>query len=156
MVIIEHLGRHTYVIPTLARWTDEQWGHLLPNTTRADMERRYKLKAASHTIPQTFVAMDDKKPVGMASLIEYDMDDRHDLTPWLASVYVEPEYRRQGLGGKLVQTIMAEAQRLDIKRLYLFTPDQMPFYRRLGWKDFEECDYRGEHVTIMVYEWMND
>ena len=100
MINIEHLGLHTDAIPTLARWIDKQWGHLLPNETRADIEHCFTMKAASREIPETFLALDGEKPVGMASLSEYDMDDRHDLTPWLASVYVEPEYRRQGLGGR--------------------------------------------------------
>jgi hypothetical protein len=41
---------------------------------------------------------------------------------------------------------------LGIDRLYLFTPDQVPFYRRLGWAPLARTHYRGEDVQIMVYE----
>ena len=41
---------------------------------------------------------------------------------------------------------------LGVERLYLFTSDRMNFYCRLGWKAFEDTEYRGENVTIMSYE----
>ena len=47
---------------------------------------------------------------------------------------------------------MDEAATLGIERLYLITHDRMSFYRRLGWTAMECVHYRGEDVTIMVYE----
>ena len=47
---------------------------------------------------------------------------------------------------------MQEAKTLGVKKLYLFTPDRMSFYSRLGWKVFGHTECRGEYVTIMSYE----
>lgn len=44
---------------------------------------------------------------------------------------------------------MARAAELGVERIYLFTPDQMLFYARLGWSALEVVEYRGETVTIM-------
>ncbi len=41
---------------------------------------------------------------------------------------------------------------LGIDRLYLFTPDQVPFYRHLGWALLERTHYWGKDVQIMVVE----
>ena len=70
--------------------------------------------------------------VGSASLIAQDMDTRPELSPWLASVYVAAEHRRQGIGSALVRRVAQEAAALGVETLYLFTPDQEHFYARLG------------------------
>lgn len=87
--------------------------------------------------------------VGSASIIDYDMDDRTELTPWLASVFVAPEQRRRGVGGDLVRHVMDRARHAGIATLYLFTPDRQRFYQRLGWHELEQTRYRGYPVTIM-------
>ncbi len=73
-----------------------------------------------------------------------------DLTPWLAAVYVLPEFRRRGIGGQLVRAIEAAAIRLQLERLYLFTPDQEAFYARLGWSVLETVEYRHQSNVIMT------
>ena len=72
-------------------------------------------------------------------------------TPWLASVYVEVEHRRQGIGSALVRRVAKEAAALDVKALYLFTPDQEHFYSTLGWTVLEHCTYRGYPQVVMVF-----
>lgn len=46
----------------------------------------------------------------------------------------------------------AEVARMGVARYYLFTADQVSFYARLGWQPVEETEFRGERVTIMVFE----
>ena len=148
---IEHLGKHQPLIPVLATWTQREWGHLVPEITPEGFISAFENRTTVHTIPEAFVAVENTTPVGMASLIEHDMLTRMELSPWLAAVYVVPESRNSGVGSKLVQTAMQEARVLGLDRLYLFTPDQIHFYRRLGWQALERVSYRGERVTIMVY-----
>jgi len=149
---IEHLAGRSSYIPILAAWAQQEWGHLTPDVTYEMRMSEFTRMAAIHTIPQTFVAVENTTPVGMASLFEHDMLARMDLSPWLAAVYVVPESRNMGVGSKLVQTVMQEAEMLGLSKFYLFTPDRMHFYRRLGWRALEQVTYRGERVTIMVYD----
>ncbi|WP_435389741.1 GNAT family N-acetyltransferase [Halomonas sabkhae] len=100
-------------------------------------------------VPSVFAAMSGERPVGMASLVVDDMSDRRDLTPWLASVFVLPEWRGHGIASRLVRRVEEEAEAHGVGRCYLYTPDQQSLYRRLGWQDVEEREYRGEVVTIM-------
>ncbi len=90
--------------------------------------------------------------IGMASIVESDLSTHPDLSPWMASVYVDAAHRGRGVGSCVVRAIMDEAKTLGIERLYLITHDQMSFYRRLGWQTMESVHYRGEVVTIMFYD----
>ena len=51
----------------------------------------------SQSVPLTVVASIEGVPVGSASLLEEDMETHADLSPWLASVFVLPTSRRQGI-----------------------------------------------------------
>jgi N-acetylglutamate synthase-like GNAT family acetyltransferase len=107
-------------------------------------------KHAKAQVPTTVIALSGSRLLGSASLIAHDMDTHPELSPWLASVYVAPEYRRRGIGSALVQRIVAEAASLELDRLYLFTPDKERFYARLGWTVLERTVYRGYAQVVMV------
>src|ERR1700744_6050209 len=55
--------------------------------------------------PQTFVLLVDNRPVGTASLVAHDLDERPNLTPWLAGVLVIPEARGRGHVIHLIQAV---------------------------------------------------
>ena len=82
-------------------------------------------------IPLTVVAMAEGKLCGSASLIEHDMDNRLELCPWLAGVFVTPKRRRQGIGAALLRRIVDEAIALHIPKLYLYTVNSISFMRIL-------------------------
>ena len=151
-VTIEHLAEHTDAIPLLATWLLAEWGHLPPPRTHAGEVATFTERAHRDRVPQTFVAMDGSRPVGMASIEAHDMSTRPELTPWLSAVYVLPAYRRHGVGSALVEAVVDAAARLNLDTLYLFTPDQMPFYRHMGWRGMEQVCFRGVEVVIMSYD----
>ena len=146
---IEYLADHPECIPTLAVWHFQQWSYLSPGDS---IERRTAM-LQSHTgrrqIPTTVVALSGSTPVGCASLVLHDMDTRMHLSPWLASVYVDPEHRRHGTGTALVQRVVDEARALSVSILYLYTPDREGFYSRLGWQVVEHTLYRGYQQVVM-------
>jgi GNAT superfamily N-acetyltransferase len=150
---IKHLAEHPDAIPTLAAWVYDQWGHWMsPNTTPETLRREFSRRTVPGQIPETFVAVEDGEPLGTASLVAHDLAERMDLSPWLAAVYVAPEFRNRGVGSALVQAVMDEALALGVEELYLFTPDKMSFYGCLGWKVLELREHHGTDVTVMVYE----
>jgi len=134
---------------TLARWEFAQWGHLDPDRRLDQALADFRAQCGEGGLPSVFVAMAGDTPVGMACLIDDDMHDRPVLNPWLASVYVCPEWRGHGIASRLVRRVEQEAGEHGIATLHLFTPDRQALYRRLGWRAVEERDYRGERVTIM-------
>lgn len=149
---IEYLAHHPDLIPTLARWAQATWGHWSPQRTKEAYTAMYTARTQIGRLPETFVAMDGERPVGMASLVDTDLPARPDLGPWLAAVYVDEVYRRRGIGSRLVTTVLNEARALGIRHLYLFTPDRADFYSTLGWRFLAEATHRGDPVVIMVYD----
>jgi N-acetylglutamate synthase-like GNAT family acetyltransferase len=47
---------------------------------------------------------------------------------------------------------MEEARRLQIMRLYLWTPSADGLYAKLGWASLERLDYCGYKISIMHKE----
>ncbi|SDL19057.1 Acetyltransferase (GNAT) family protein [Franzmannia pantelleriensis] len=148
-VTIERLRADSPHVAMVAEWTHAAWGHLNPGMTLNDAIERLRGECGAGGVPSVFVAMCDDVPVGTASLVVDDMSDRPDLSPWLASVFVPPEWRGRGIASSLVQRVEAEAREAGIAVFHLYTPDQQALYGRLGWEAVEERDYRGEAVTIM-------
>jgi GNAT superfamily N-acetyltransferase len=138
--------RHTELV---ARWLFDEWGHLRPGRTLESSIEYVARNGQGDGVPSVYVAEIGGDAVGTVSLVEHDMDTRKDLTPWLASVYVHPEHRQQGVGSALVTFIEALGTDLNIERIYLFTPDRQRMYARLGWRAIEDVEHRGELVTIM-------
>jgi N-acetylglutamate synthase-like GNAT family acetyltransferase len=87
--------------------------------------------------------------IGSAALVLEDMRTRKDLSPWLASVFVKPEFRKSGIATVLVSHIEDEATRLGVEKLFLYTEHARGLYLKLGWSDIEQCEYQGVNVGIM-------
>ena len=151
-VSVDYLADHRQFIETLARWHHETWSYLSPSTTLAQRVERLRGNARVGQIPTTLVVLQDGRPVGCASLVSSDLSIRQHLSPWLASVYVEPALRNKGVGSILVRHAMQEANRLGHDDLYLYTPDRQSFYARLGWCEIEKCLYRNYPMSVMHYD----
>jgi GNAT superfamily N-acetyltransferase len=146
---IEPLADHVERVPTIARWHHAEWNRLNPALTLEAREARIRKRANRGGIPTTLVALVEDELAGSASLVEDDMDTHPELTPWLASVYVPPEFRRRGVASALTRAIEAQAAREGVETLWLWTPDQERLYARLGWTMVAREPYRGVEATIM-------
>jgi predicted N-acetyltransferase YhbS len=149
---IEYLADHPDAVPILARWQHREWGGLRPGDTLEARRARLEAQMNRDRIPLTVVALDDATVLGSASLIAEDMDTRPELTPWLASVFVDPAKRRRGIAGQLVRRIVVEAARLEVPLLYLYTVHSERLYARLGWTFQERTTYHDQEVVIMTCE----
>ncbi|MGF1547332.1 MAG: GNAT family N-acetyltransferase [Thiotrichales bacterium] len=135
-------------LEALAGWHQAQWGYLYPGRTLAQRIEGMRDYLSPDFLPSTFVAMADGV-IGSAAIVPCDMEERAELSPWLASVYVAPSRRGQGVGSALVRHVMEAAAWHGYGELFLFTPDRESFYRRLGWRRFETLDYHGASVVVM-------
>jgi GNAT superfamily N-acetyltransferase len=89
-------------------------------------------------IPLALVAHAGGEFLGTASVIACDLDERPQLSPWVAAVWVEPHARRHGIGGMLVNQAVAACSALGIERAYLCARlERAGFYERLGWTRIE-------------------
>jgi GNAT superfamily N-acetyltransferase len=105
--------------------------------------------AIGRTMPRTFVLLVDDEPVGTASLVAHDLDERPDLTPWLAGVFVAPHARRQGYAVQLVRAVEQEARKASVSTLWLYTNTAERIYARAGWQTVEIVQHDGKSFSLM-------
>ncbi len=137
-------------VSLLAEWCHEQWGYLSPKRTLKEVENKFADLLNIDKIPFALVAVENEKPIAMASLTVNDMDTYPELTPWLASVYVVPEFRKKGIGKKIVQSVLEKAKEQQFQKVYLFTMDQEHWYAQMGFQVLEKTTYHDENVTVMI------
>jgi len=133
------------------QWIYQEWARFESEATwaqnRQDIARSL---LASVSVPKFFGARVAGELAGIASIVPHDLPTRPELGPWLANVLVLPAWRHRGIGGALVQHVMAYATALGTP-LYLYTFDQVELYRRLGWQTTEQARYVDRAITIMRY-----
>jgi len=133
----------------LANWHHNEWLHLNPGATLSTRLQRYNQSIKSNELPKIFVATVENELLGSVTLDKEDMDTRAYLTPWLASLFVKPENRKQGVASLLIEYVIQYAKQHDYKNIYLFTEDQTDYYQRRGWHFVESVEYRGAEVDLM-------
>jgi GNAT superfamily N-acetyltransferase len=99
---------------------------------------RLRENMAPSPIPLALVAHEDGRFLGTASVIESDLPERPQFTPWVAALWIEPEARRHGLGAALVDSATRACFDLGVAKAYLCArPERHGFYQRLGWTRIE-------------------
>jgi GNAT superfamily N-acetyltransferase len=147
--LIVRIADRPDLVSILGEWLWHEWwrdaGYTLEQT------RSGVAASVSHSgPPQTFVLLADGKPVGTASLVAHDLDERPDLTPWLAGVFVIPEARGRGHVIHLIQAVEAACRSAGIPVVWLYTAGAERVYTRAGWWSVETVQRRSRRpVTLM-------
>lgn len=100
-------------------------------------------------IEAALVAATGYGPVGSCLLVARELDQRHDVTPWLARLVVDPGYRSLGIGAALVRDIETEARKAGFHALHLYTDEAEPFYARFGWTAVDRFTVDGGPSVLM-------
>ena len=82
------------------------------------------------------VLIDNNELVGFISLFETDGEERKDLKPWYATMYVKENYRGKGYSKILNNAILEEAKKRGFKKIYLKS-DLNNYYEKFGAKYIE-------------------
>lgn len=136
---------HSEMLDTAATWFHQKWG--IPKEAYVEsMEESLQEDA----VPQWYVVMKDEKIIAGLGVIENDFHDRKDLTPNVCAVYVEEEYRGQGLAGEMLRFVCEDMKAKGIDTLYLLT-DHTGFYERYGWEFFCMVQGDGEEEMSRMY-----
>jgi len=136
----------------IAQWHWDEWGHVDPNGSLESWIAGLERRTNRDSIPTTLVALTGDALAGSVTLVEHDMDTRDDLSPWLAGLFVQPDFRHQGIGSALTIAAKEKADSLGVPVLYLYTRSAQRLYERLGWTAVGTEHYEGRNVTIMQIE----
>ena len=151
MIKIDLLKNNPGAIDSLAQiWHQVLGSKWVPDIPIERVKQRFVEHLNYDSIPLTFVALFNDKPVGMCSLREND-GIRPDLMPWLGSLVVAPDYQKQGIGEKLINATKEKAKQLGFEQLFLFAfdPTIPEYYQKLGWQKIGSDQFKEHPVTVM-------
>ena len=145
--LADHLGQ----LPALARLHHAEWSRVSRFKTVDEHANKLKSRIGQSPIPATYVLLLNQTVAGSVSLLSHDDIDnvRPDLSPWLASLYVEPGHRGRGFGSALVKYCIRRAGHFGYTALYLYTDTHSQYYTRFGWRPIDNRTSRGLDVTVM-------
>ncbi len=149
---IENIKHHLDAIDTLSEAQFELWGPLTGRNTLEEYRKLLHFAAESESLPTTLVAVENATVLGSVNVLENDLPLRPDIAPWLAQLFVFPNFRSRGAGAFLIAGAIAEARKLNKSILYLYTSGTLPnYYEKLGWSRTEEIAYLDKRRVIMAY-----
>jgi GNAT superfamily N-acetyltransferase len=137
--------------PVVARWIWEEWGRAKGRPVERTVAR-VAARTARVGLEQCFVVLEGDTAAGTASFVAEDSDSRPDLSPWLASVFVDPAFRGRGHARLLVSAVESAARGAGVPRLWLFTETAAPLYASLGWQAAGEVIEQGRPNVLMRRE----
>lgn len=115
-----------------AQWFHEKWK--IPLALYE--ESIAACRAHPDGIPQWYLVLDSASHIiaGLGA-IENDFHKRTDLTPNVCAVYVEPEFRMQGVARFMLNFVCEDLAALGWREVYLSTGHTC-FYEKCGWTFF--------------------
>jgi len=150
---IEHLCNNPEYINKVANWIYDEFVVKTGGSLTYEEVVAYLSETNKKDYPFVFVAVYDNKCMATVSIFENDLKTQKELTPWLASLYVEPKYRGKGVGEKLIERIKSEVKQLGFNTLYLRTEYTADYYKQLGW-DFlyKTKDIKDQETEVFKYD----
>ena len=131
----------------VAEWLYLEWG--INTTASSILAVKEKLQTFQNIdkIPINYVALKGEILVGTFNLMLSDPPKRKDLSPWFSSLYVEPNYRNQGIGTFLLKSAVSRAKELGVQKLYLCTSTQQKMYAKSKSHTIDQLGFRGERLS---------
>src|SRR3954471_4511444 len=150
-VTIHYLAYHPGYADHLARFSWQEWQRVYESRGQIfeDALGSYRERTNVDCLPLALIACHGAELIGTVSLKEQDLDIRPHVTPWLGGLFVVPEWRGRGVASLLMHRAVAEAGRLRLNELYLWTSSAEPLYLKLGWKLVERTEYCDKEISIM-------
>ena len=131
---IINLREQPEYLKAAAKWFASKWRVPLAAYEESMQECLDNQTSDTPGVPQWYIVMNEKNEIiAGAGVIANDFHDRPDLTPNLCGLFVEENYRKQGLAGSLLLHARSDLSKMGFDRLYLIT-DHTNFYERYGWE----------------------
>lgn len=112
-----------------------EWGKKFNTKEEFDKKLNLKTDQLLNELDNKYFArlilLDDNELIGFISLFEQDGEERHDLKPWYATMYVKEKYRGNGYSKILNDAIINEAKNRGFEKLYLKT-SLVNYYEKFG------------------------
>ena len=122
------LRDHPELLDKAALWFSEKWA--IP--FEAYHESIKACQSHRGTIPQWYLVIENAAIIAGCGVIDNDFHNRKDLTPNLCALFVQENYRHQGIARSLLNFVRRDLKTFGVQTLYLVT-DHTDFYEKCGW-----------------------
>jgi predicted N-acetyltransferase YhbS len=136
-------------IALCAKWRLEAFGDVLGASLEDEIKRLEKFVANS-VQQAALMAICDGVPAGTCLLAPMELEPCHPISPWLAGLYIAPDYRRQGIGRALVRATEVQARQRGNKQIYLYSDDAVAYYKKLSWRIVEQTIWHDFPMALMA------
>jgi GNAT superfamily N-acetyltransferase len=148
---IERWSGQAGVAEQLAHWHVREWSNVFPDWTEQLAVQEFNAQLANSELPATWLAYKDDELIGSISALLEDAPELNDISgPWLASFYIVPEHRGQGVAQALMAAATQDVLALGYTQWNLFTPHHQAYYTKHGWALLMHRHLHGESVAVMV------
>jgi GNAT superfamily N-acetyltransferase len=139
-------------IALCARWRIDAFGDVLEHSIVEEICALETL-AANPAHQAILIATCGGVPAGTCLLVPEELEPCHPVSPWLAGLYVVPEYRRLGIGKRLVRAVEEQTRERGHPRLFLYTDDETKaYYQSLSWRVMDRVLWKDYPTLLMVRE----
>ncbi len=149
---IELLADHPEAFPMLKDLFELEWEPYYGVEGPGNAETDIRNSANSTELPIAVVALVDGIICGTAALKMESVTTYPDYYPWLAGLLVAPEYRRQGIGEKLIARIEDLAKQLGYKEIYVGTGEKSGMSEitldKRNWNFIDKSDYFVSEASV--------
>lgn len=118
----------------IALLTQKEWGKY-SNEEEFKNKLNQKINKIKENIDNPYycklILLDEDQLIGFISIFETDGEERQDLNPWYATMYVKKEYRGKGFSKILNDAILKEAKNRGFNKIYLKS-DLVNYYEKFG------------------------
>jgi predicted N-acetyltransferase YhbS len=150
---ISRMPRHPAAIERVAELRRAAFFADSGRSLALDRDALWNLASSGSEDELGFIAEAEGMVVGSCLLVANELDQYHDVRPWLAGLVVRADWRSQGVGSALVRAIEDHARSRGVSQLFLYTYDAERFYRMLEWRVRERfTDNHGGACTLMARE----
>ena len=137
MLKIYNLANKKEYLKEVAILEHNEWGTKTSNKEELEQRINKKIENINEQFNNPYfcklILLENNKLIGFISIFPTDGEEKKDLSPWYATMYVKKEYRGKGYSKVLNNAILEEAKNRNIKRLYLKT-ELENYYEKFGAK----------------------
>ena len=135
MLKICNIKENQEYLREVAELTEKEWGSKINSEEEFEAKINKKISKIINNFNNPLycklLLLDDDILIGFISIFPTDGDERNDLSPWYATMYVKKEFRGKGYSKILNNAILEEAKKRGFKKLYLKT-DLINYYEKFG------------------------
>lgn len=135
MLKIYNIKEKQEFLKEVAELTQKEWGSKTISEEEFEVKINKKISKIINNFDNSLycklILLYDNILIGFISIFPTDGDERKDLSPWYANMYVKEKFRGKGYSKILNNAILEEAKKRGFKKLYLKT-DLINYYEKFG------------------------